>query len=299
MRAALGTVLARLLDLRPDDNFDAIVSFADRIEVGAEGVLIDALPEAYGWRPAWRTIPERHAIDGRNEDGTPRLVSFPAHRITAAEATEELAECGLWPVGWLTAEDAPRWYCDECFGRGFLDFSMRDKSIVLCPFCRGHLDPYTGEPVGGDTVAAACLQSFVAVASLSIGTLLRTQEMARIIARDPSAKIVWRAMTQRAIEVHHNESASLVRSASRHGWTAPEMFSREEYLRGIGNAAWPGPCPYENVHRDHAHAYAPMRTLAVGDGPEAQPTGVNLLDITVADGDTRGKIVLGVELIDS
>jgi hypothetical protein len=95
VRQALGNVLARLLDVRSSDRTASLVRLADRIEVTDEDVLIDSLPDALGWRPRWRTIQERRAIDGRNDDGSTRYAVTPAHRISVEEAEEELAECGV------------------------------------------------------------------------------------------------------------------------------------------------------------------------------------------------------------
>lgn len=298
MRPALGNVLARLLDVRPSDNTASLVRCADRIDVTDEDVRIDSLPDAFGWRPRWRTIQERRAIDGRNDDGSTRYAVTPAHRISVEEAEEELAECGLWPAAWLTDENAPRWWCEACDGTGWATSVRRGVIFQNACSARGaYADEYSGEMVAGHARTANSLPSFVAVASIGVETVLFAAEMARILARDPVALIVWRTMTRASIDDHHRAEAANSRHISPDELTTAQLYSREWRLwRDYPcEVSWNHWCPYG---KEHEQDWRPMREMSFGRGKKPMSTGISMLRLKKLDGNGRGEIVLGVELIE-
>ncbi len=285
MRPALGNVLERLLDVRSSGRTASLVSLADRIEVTDEDVLIDSLPDALGWRPRWRTIQERRAIDGRNDDGSTRYAVTPAHRISVEEAEEELAECGLWPAAWLTDENAPRWWCERCSGGFVADEALRRGVGRICGECFND----------GHVTAAPCLVALVTVASLGIGTVLFAVEMARILSRDPHAVIVWRTMSRASIDDHHRTEAANSRHLSPDELTTAQLCSREWRLwRDYPNdVSWSHRCPYG---KEHEQDWRAMREMSFGRGKMPFFTGISMLSLETLDGNGRGKIVLGVNL---
>jgi hypothetical protein len=206
-----------------------------------------------------------------------RVQVAPAHTITPAEAVEGLA--GLWP--WEPGDiAAPLWRCEACDGARLV--RTYNFEYDWCKTCDRDDD---NEPTG-HTADPPSLAALVAVVSLGAPKLARHVELARVIARVAGysgARVVWGVMTRKAIEAHHKRVSDTAEK-----WDFPSMVSREEFLRSIGNASWPGLCPYDVRHEV---SWAAIREISVGGGATPQPTGVHLVALDAS------RIVLAVEAL--
>ena len=125
------------------------------------------------------------------------------------EAVEALATARLWP--WEPGDDPTRWWCERCGcvgavtargGRGGqviqgvrCDCAGRETTQEECD--------RTGEEYVSDLRTPPTLATLVAIASLGVGTLRRSVELAGEIARRVragGAVVAWRAMSRDAIE---------------------------------------------------------------------------------------------------
>lgn len=126
---------------------------------------------------------------------TPATRYAPAHTITPAEAVEVLATRGLWP--WPVGDDAaPRWWCERCGGSG----SAEGRSVP-CGACGAtmRLDDL------GHTADPPTLAALVAVASLGAPTLLRVEELARVlVGRAP--RVVFRIVARETARERHERT---------------------------------------------------------------------------------------------
>ena len=184
-----------------------------------------------------------------------------------AEAVEVLHTRGLWP--WPVDDDAaPRWWCERCKGRGKLRPLFEGSPppsetridtmphASVCPVCRGH----TADP---PTLAA-----LVAVASLGAPTLLRAEELARVlVGRAP--RIVWRVMSREALARWSQVGDG------RPVATAPQTISQAACVareRWQSGDRWNGPSPWwlHDAPADVAAAWPAVRDLvAIGVTPVA------------------------------
>lgn len=206
-----------------------------------------------------------------------RVEIAPARTITPAEAVEAIA--GLWP--WEPGDTAaPLWWCGACDGARLV--RTYNFEYDWCETCDRDDD---NQPTG-HTADPPSHAALVAVVSLGAQRLARYVELARVIARVAGhsvARVVWRVMDRRAIEAHHKRVSDSVKE-----WDFPSMVSREEFLRSIGNASWPGLFAYD------VRGEAPwdaIREISVGGGATPQPTGVHLVALD------SSRIALAVEAL--
>lgn len=196
-----------------------------------------------------------------------------------AEAVEVLATRGLWP--WAPGDDAsPRWWCERCEGRGRLRMLFEGTARLgvtyfdalphasVCPVCLGTADPPT-------------LAALVAVASLGAPTLLRVEELARVlVGRAP--RVVWLVMSREALARWSQVGDG--RPVATAPQTIPQAacVARERWQSGDH---WNGPSPWwlHDAPAGVAASWPAVRDLAaIGVTPVA------------LDGD---RIVLAVEAL--
>ena len=144
-RPALPDVLETLLASRYEPGHTAfLVRIADNIQPDADGCRIDALPEAFGWHPAWRLTDPREALEALTTAGvlpeswaqderrlfavdvrcllcrgrkTMTRMMMPPESFGVADDTRE------WPVA-IKTEEVP---CGQCAGTG------RVSGPFVCP----------------------------------------------------------------------------------------------------------------------------------------------------------------------
>jgi hypothetical protein len=85
---------------------------------------------------------------------------------TPADAIAALVETELLPEHWSDPERAPRWWCEQCQGRGLMAASLAGG--WMCDACRSHTH----------TAAPPSHAALVAVASLGVDTLARAEAIA-------------------------------------------------------------------------------------------------------------------------
>lgn len=201
-----------------------------------------------------------------------------------AEAVEVLATRGLWP--WPVGDDAsPRWRCERCgspihivtpqpaavaFGRPIVGagqvltipsdvrFDVIAVSAAPCVDCGG----------ARSTADPPTLAALVAVASLGAPTLLRAEELARVlVGREP--RLVWRVMPMEALARWSQVGDG--RPVATAPQTIPQAacVARERWQSGDH---WNGPSPWwlHDAPADVAAAWPAVRDLAaIGVTPVA------------------------------
>ena len=200
-RPALAEVLAALTEREEANDHALIVRWWQRDE-GASGMATARVVISdRGARFAYET-----------NDRRPMTVLGPLSRwahASPAEAVESLATARLWP--WEPGDDPTRWWCERCGcvgavtargGRGGqviqgvrCDCAGRETTQEECD--------RTGEEYVSDLRTPPTLPALVAIASLGVGTLRRSVELAGEIARRVragGAVVAWRAMSRDAIE---------------------------------------------------------------------------------------------------
>ena len=161
-----------------------------------------------------------------------------------AEGVEALATRGLWP--WSVGDDAaPRWWCERCQGCGWLPGWQHCGCV--------------GEPEHeyGHTADPPTLATLVAVASLGAPTLLRAEELARVlVGRAP--RVVWRAMSREVLREWVDGGAG------RPVAEAPQTIPQAACVAAV-RGGWDGPSPWwlREAPDDVAAAWPAVRDLAV------------------------------------
>ncbi len=203
----------------------------------------------------WTVVPARSYPDGRNDDGSVKMVDVPAHRISPREALERLYEHGLYP--WAPGDPAgPMWWVDnamclECVGKGSVKrtattgpdrvrFDEMARGLdrfsfeigvteIACDRCQG------SGSILGERDSPRSVADVVHVTSLGAESLRRIDELAREAARavvthpiDPATlRTVWRPVV----------AASFDMSLARSPYNDPILFRIARSVRYGGGAA--------------------------------------------------------------
>lgn len=159
---------------------------------------------------------------------------LPATDDLAAAMFEALPERGLWP--WRAGEsEAPRWHCGGCSGGTWGGYVLGlDYEVTPCGNCNGTC--VVDVPTNVRAIVTAALFS---------RTMPEIVALARTIAGDASATVVLRVENAATIADHHRAESRSMELDSAGAWTPATAFSREQFLKSIGNVAWPTFCPYD------------------------------------------------------
>lgn len=225
-------------------------------------------------------------------DACAALCARIATASSPREALELLATDGAVP--WSFLDDARRFVCAECDGKGLVMRGHEGMYLMACgacgaecPTCGGtgetlspwhaddcvRCDDCNGEDIVADSPTGwqalpRTLADLAAWLRVGVPTILRAEEMARVVGK--TDRVVWRVMTQESIYDHHE--------ITRARGNACGLFSTQEHSRLGFGLSWWLPDAFHDVSPCLAKRVHPF-LYAIANHGDTSPTGVHFITI--------------------